>query len=127
MWLAGLGGALALLGLGLVVAQLGAVTTKPSSRVGNTCAKPPCRPVHCTLPASNAWVRHPLYLGVLVLLAGAWLVAPTWPRAVFGLVTWAYVLLGLRLEERKLGALFGSAYRAYQQRVPALWPAWPWR
>ena len=34
----------------------------------------------------------------LLLLAGAWLLAPTAPRAVFGLLTWAYVLLGLRAE-----------------------------
>ena len=75
----------------------------------------------------NAYVHHPLYLGVLVLLAGAWLLAPTAPRAVFGLVTWAYVLAGLRLEERKLEAAFGLDYRAYQVRVPALWPQWPHR
>ncbi len=73
----------------------------------------------------NAWVRHPLYLGVLMLVAGAWLVAPTWPRAVFGLVTWAYVLVGLRWEERRLSAAFGPAYGAYRRGVPALWPRWP--
>lgn len=85
----------------------------------------PTAPLHTA--GLNAHVRHPLYLGVLVLLAGAWLLAPTWPRAVFGVATWAYVLVGLRLEERKLVAVFGPAYRAYQRRVPALWPAWPGR
>ena len=82
----------------------------------------PAAPLHTA--GLNAYVRHPLYLGVLVLLAGAWLLAPTAPRAVFGLVTWAYVLLGLRAEERKLVHMFGAEYKGYRERVPALWPRW---
>ena len=124
LWLAGLGGALALLGLGLVVTALRGYDLAEFAgwKYVRQATVPPGA-LHTA--GLNAWVRHPLYLGVLVLLAGAWLVAPTWSRAVFGLVTWAYVLLGLRLEERKLSVLFGPAYRAYQQRVPALWPARP--
>ena len=69
-------------------------------------------------------MRGVMNLLARLLLAGAWLVAPTWPRAVFGVVTRAYVLVGLRLEEQKLRVAFGPAYQAYQQRVPALWPRW---
>jgi methanethiol S-methyltransferase len=34
----------------------------------------------------------------------------------------AYVLLGMRLEERDLVVTFGSRYRDYQRRVPKLVP-----
>jgi len=123
-WLAGVGAVLAAGGLGLAVAALRGYD------LGEFAGWKYVR--RAVLPAAplrtaglNAYVRHPLYLGVLVLLAGAWLVAPTAPRAVFGLLTWGYVLAGRRLEEQKLLAVFGPAYRAYQLRVPALWPRWP--
>ncbi len=69
----------------------------------------------------NARVRHPLYLGLLLRVWGA-----AWDlRAVVtaGCVT-AYVLIGIRFEERKLGRLYGPAYAAYRARVPMLLP---WR
>ena len=122
-WLAGVGTGLAAAGLAGAVAALRGYDLgefagwKYVRRAGL-----PAAPLHTA--GLNGRVRHPLYLGVLVLLAGAWLLAPTAPRAVFGLVTWAYVLAGLRLEERKLLLAFGPAYRTYQQRVPALWPRW---
>jgi protein-S-isoprenylcysteine O-methyltransferase Ste14 len=37
-----------------------------------------------------------------------------------------YFILGSRLEERKLWARFGAAYREYMARVPGLLPL-PWR
>jgi protein-S-isoprenylcysteine O-methyltransferase Ste14 len=64
-------------------------------------------------------VRHPWYaLGLLLLwtrdLNAAWLVT--------ALVVTVYVVVGSRLEERKLEALYGEAYRRYRQRVPGLLP-----
>lgn len=64
-------------------------------------------------------VRHPWYaLGLLLLwtrdLNAAWLVA--------AIVITAYLLIGSRLEENKLIALYGEAYRRYLQRVPGLIP-----
>lgn len=38
----------------------------------------------------------------------------------------SYLLLGSRLEESKLIAEYGDAYRDYRRRVPALFP-WPCR
>lgn len=64
-------------------------------------------------------VRHPWYaLGLLLLwtrdLNAGWLVAAT--------AITIYLLIGSRLEERKLIALYGEAYRRYRQRVPGLFP-----
>ncbi|BAZ93253.1 membrane protein [Thiohalobacter sp. COW1] len=68
-------------------------------------------------------VRHPWYsLGLVVL----------WTRdmppalLVTALCITAYLLVGIRLEERKLIDEFGERYREYRRRVPALIPR-PWR
>jgi len=64
-------------------------------------------------------VRHPWYaLGLLLLwtrdLDAAWLAA--------AVAITAYLLVGSRLEENKLIALYGEAYRRYRRRVPGLVP-----
>ena len=68
-------------------------------------------------------VRHPWYaLGLLLMwtrdLNAAWLVTT--------LVVSGYLIVGSRLEERKLIAIYGEAYRRYRERVPGLLP-WPGR
>ena len=64
-------------------------------------------------------VRHPWYaLGLLLLwtrdLNAGWLVAAC--------AITLYLLIGSRLEENKLIALYGEAYRRYRARVPGLLP-----
>jgi len=76
-----------------------------------------------TLSPLHRHVRHPWYaLGLLLLwtrdLNAAWLLTM--------LVLTAYIWIGSRLEEGKLLALYGEAYRRYRERVPALIP-WPGR
>ncbi|MDD3528696.1 MAG: hypothetical protein PHS77_02360 [Gallionellaceae bacterium] len=71
----------------------------------------------------HRYVRHPWYsLGLLFIwtrdLDAGWLAA--------ALTVTVYLVIGSRLEERKLVAGFGDVYRRYQQRVPALLPR-PWR
>lgn len=65
-------------------------------------------------------VRHPMYL-VIVL---AFLCAPTMSldRLAFTLAVLAYLTAAIPFEERKLVQVFGSAYRDYQARTPALFP-----
>lgn len=67
-----------------------------------------------------AWVRHP---GYVCLLAG-FLCANrmTLDRFVIFAGAFAYLLVGIPIEERKLVAQFGDAYRDYRRRVPALIP-----
>lgn len=66
-----------------------------------------------------AVVRHPIYLGTLIFL---WSLDATWAELVAKLVMTGYILVGIRLEERKLVAEFGEEYRRYQREVPMLFP-----
>jgi len=67
-------------------------------------------------------VRHPMMLGILV---GIW-AAPhmTIGHLVFGGLLTAYVVIGLRFEERSLLSEFGERYQQYCAEVPMLLP-WP--
>ncbi|MBS0478474.1 MAG: isoprenylcysteine carboxylmethyltransferase family protein [Proteobacteria bacterium] len=69
----------------------------------------------------NRFVRHPLYTGVLMAMWGG-------VRSDFGLATaiWGtvYIVVGSRIEERRLLKRFGRNYAMYLRRVPALIP---WR
>lgn len=65
-------------------------------------------------------VRHPMQFGALM----AFWAAPTMTvgRLVFALGMTAYMIIGLRFEERDLLRRFGDAYRAYQETTPMLIP-----
>jgi protein-S-isoprenylcysteine O-methyltransferase Ste14 len=65
-------------------------------------------------------VRHPLYVGWLMIF---W-AAPTMTVAhlVFAVMTTAYILIAIQLEERDLLDAFGEDYAAYRRRTPMLIP-----
>lgn len=69
----------------------------------------------------HAHIRHPLYLGGLLLLWGLARDPLSLATAVWGS---AYLIVGAWFEERKLLRLYGETYRAYRARVPAFLP---WR
>jgi protein-S-isoprenylcysteine O-methyltransferase Ste14 len=71
----------------------------------------------------HRFVRHPWYTMILVII---------WTRDMsttqlltYSLVT-LYLVIGSRMEERKLIAYHGEVYQRYRQRVPGLLPL-PWR
>jgi len=68
------------------------------------------------------WVRHPQYLFGLILLWCA--PSMTLNRAALSVVFSLYLYIGTFLEERRLVAEYGEAYRRYQRQVPRLFP---WR
>ena len=74
-----------------------------------------------------AFVRHPIYTGILTGLLGTALAVGEW-RALLGvaIATGAY-WRKLRIEERVMRRQFGEAYTRYTERVPALIPLLPSR
>ena len=69
-----------------------------------------------------AYVRHPQYVGFVMIMFGFLLQWPTLlTLAMFPVLVWMYVRLA-RAEERDALAGFGDAYRRYAARVPAFIP-----
>ena len=77
-----------------------------------------------TTSGPYAFLRHPLYAGTLLMVAGfAVILRAGWLGAAF-VVFFAVVYWGtMRSEERMLTDKFGDAYRNYRAEVPPLWPA----
>ena len=71
---------------------------------------------------SYAHVRHPQYVGFILIMFSFLLQWPTLLTLVmFPVLVWMYVRLA-RSEEREAEAEFGETYRAYARRVPAFLP-----
>jgi protein-S-isoprenylcysteine O-methyltransferase Ste14 len=69
-----------------------------------------------------AWVRHPIYTGILLALIGTGLAVGEW-RAVLAVVLAALAFWRkLTIEEGVMRRQFGDAYTRYAARTPALVP-----
>jgi protein-S-isoprenylcysteine O-methyltransferase Ste14 len=68
------------------------------------------------------FVRHPLYFGTMIFIAGLYLLLPSDIMLSVLVISYVYIWIGSRLEERKLRALFGESYKAYSQKVKSLIP-----
>jgi protein-S-isoprenylcysteine O-methyltransferase Ste14 len=69
-----------------------------------------------------SYVRHPQYVGFILVMFGFLLQWPTLlTLAMFPVLTVMYVKLG-GSEEREAIATFGEEYRAYMAKVPAFIP-----
>jgi protein-S-isoprenylcysteine O-methyltransferase Ste14 len=61
------------------------------------------------------WVRHPLYLGWVLMVFGA--AHMTGDRLAFAMITVAYLVLAIPWEERSLRQSFGDEYERYMRDV----------
>jgi protein-S-isoprenylcysteine O-methyltransferase Ste14 len=69
-----------------------------------------------------AWLRHPQYVGFIIIMLGFLLQWPTIPTlAMFPVMVWMYVRLARR-EERDALREFGEEYERYARTTPAFWP-----
>jgi len=91
-------------------------------QVANNLTGRPMPAPRFRVPLLYKFVRHPLYLGFII----AFWAAPvmTVGHMLFAVVTTAYILVAIQLEERDLVDLFGDDYRRYRRRVSMLLP---WR
>lgn len=71
-------------------------------------------------PSLYKVVRHPLYVGWLVIFWAAPVM--TIAHLVFAVMTTAYILVAIQLEERDLLASHGAEYAAWRKRTPMLLP-----
>ena len=77
-----------------------------------------------TVGGPYTWVRHPIYLGWVLLVFGA--PAMTTGRLCFATVSTLYLIVAIPLEERSLTGEFGAAYARYRRQVrwrllPGVW------
>ena len=80
------------------------------------------RPTTLELHGVHKYIRHPLYLGTLLLIWSLFLFFPLLTNLLAFLVMTAYVLIGIRSEEKKLLIVFGETYKNYRDKTPGLIP-----
>jgi protein-S-isoprenylcysteine O-methyltransferase Ste14 len=90
----------------------------------------PARTEPLILSGPQRYVRHPLYLAVLVVILGWWLFLDYTLLLLLILFFFLWFrLVVIRFEERELRALFPEEYEAYARAVPMIFPAlrpkWP--
>jgi protein-S-isoprenylcysteine O-methyltransferase Ste14 len=66
------------------------------------------------------WVRHPLYLFLIVIIWSCPVL--TLDRLIFNIMWTFWIIIGTYLEDRDLHREFGSQYLQYSSRVPMLIP-----
>lgn len=80
----------------------------------------PRQDIPFTIRGPYRWVRHPLYLFMIVLFWSCPIL--TTDRLFFNVLWTIWVVVATVLEERDLADNFGDAYRDYQATVPMLLP-----
>ena len=68
-----------------------------------------------------AFVRHPMYLGLILSALGSLLLYQTWTTLAY-VVFAALIMLRARREEQALADEFGKEWQEYCRRVPAFFP-----
>jgi methanethiol S-methyltransferase len=75
-----------------------------------------------TTEGLSEFVRHPLYVGILLFIWGSFGFFATEMYLVTALFLSIYIRIGIYFEENKLVRIFGKKYEEYQKNVPMLIP-----
>lgn len=67
-------------------------------------------------------VRHPIYLGMLLLFIGNGIIVGDYRAIIAVLIVFISIWFKLKKEEQLLIAIFGEKYRAYQQKTKRIIP-----
>lgn len=103
---------------GLAIALWGRMTLG-----GNWSLNPSIQEGHeLVVRGPYAYVRHPMYSGLLLMLLGAVIWYGSWIGAIVFVASLLGSWLKLRREERLLAEHFGTSYLTYKERVKALIP-----
>lgn len=73
---------------------------------------------HLVTSGIYRWLRHPIYSGIALCVAGLWLREPTIPAGAAAIVVLAFLGVKRRVEERFLLAAYPE-YDAYRKRTAA--------
>lgn len=115
-----LGGLMTLSGITLIVASF--KNYNLAEFLGTDVFDPASTPQVLKQDELSAVVRHPLYLGILLIIWGYFGIDGTMAGITTACVLTLYIRIGIYFEERKLVSQFGKAYLKYQQDVPMLIP-----
>ena len=82
-----------------------------------------------TVTGPYAHLRHPLYLGTILIATGFALATSGWLAVIALATVWPWFALRYfprkeAIESRRLEELYGDRFRQYRAAVPALWPRW---
>jgi len=116
LWLVQLGAALTFLGIAFAIWARMWIAGNWSSDVTLK------RDHELIVSGPYAFVRHPIYTGILLGLLGTALAVGEWRGLLAVLLATAAFWRKLRIEEAVMRRQFGEAYARYAQRVPALIP-----
>jgi protein-S-isoprenylcysteine O-methyltransferase Ste14 len=112
---------LSILGLGWGMWALRSIDMFGLSPILENLRAGPSPSMSFTIAGPYRWVRHPLYLFMIVLF-WAYPSLTVDDRLLFNILWTIWVFIGTILEERDLVDDFGDAYRDYQAKVPMLLP-----
>ena len=80
------------------------------------------QPMVLEISGLHRYMRHPLYAGTLLFMWSLFLLFPYLGNLIACVVSTAYVLIGISLEERKLVMEYGDHYKVYARKTPKLIP-----
>ncbi len=115
-WLAYTGWAILAVGLMLIVLAMATLRSKGRPGKGESFTQTTA----IVDSGVYAIVRHPLYLGWLLMYVAVMLFSQHWLVVLMGLLGIVCMHLIYRDEDRHLIEKFGDGYREYMQAVPAL-------